>query len=536
MKRLLPVAGASLAALALAWLTSAAGPAQAEQYQAGRMTAAGQAATPSVRPHHGHPRHARTRPARASAAHGRTVVTFAWGGSLASQMAALPILGRYHMPATYFVASGLVCMQSQAQCRTSSLFLSKDDLKTLAAGGNEIGGLTVLHEPISALPTAETKREICDDRSNLLRWGYQATDFAYPYATVTGRMKQLTRQCGYNSGLGTGQLKGAGLCPSCAIAETMPPADPFDLRTPIEVNSVNTTWTPGTYESIVRDVQAHGGGWVIFTIHAVCAQNCPLGVTPAILREVVSWLHGQAAHGTVVRTVRQVVGGPVRPAVAGPQPRPVPSPGIVNSKLAAAAGGLPACFQRAVYGGTVATFSYDPGGGPHADAAVTMRMTRLGTGNAKLMPVLDLGQCAPEVHAGRGYSAGVWYKSDHPVQLEFYYRNTVGAWAYWTTSTTFPAASSWRQASWTTPLTPAGATAVSFGLTAKSAATISTAQYSLSPAPSHRMIMLFAGLAVVVVAGGLIARGQRRYNRLARAEAAAEEQEAAARAAAPPDA
>jgi peptidoglycan/xylan/chitin deacetylase (PgdA/CDA1 family) len=510
-------------------LTSAAGAAQAEQVQPGAAAAAGQTAAATVRPHHGHARRASAL-ARAAARRpgARTVVTFAWGGSLASQMAAVPILHRYHMLSTYFVASGLVCMQSQAQCRSSSLYLSKANLASLAAQGDEIGGLSVLHEPISTLPAAEAKREICDDRSNLLRWGYQPTDFAYPYATVTARMEQLTRQCGYNSGLGAGQLKGAGLCQACALAETRPPQDPFNLRTPIEVNSAGTTWTAGTYEAIVRDVQAHGGGWIIFLIHGVCAQNCALGVTPGILQTVVSWLHGQAQHGTVVRTIRQVVGGPVRPAVPGPAPQPIPAPGIVNSKLAAKSSrGVPACFQQAVYGGTVATFRYDQGGGPHGEAAETMRITRLAAGNAKLMPTLDLGLCAPRVRAGHAYATSVWYKSDHPVQLELYYRNSVGAWGYWTTSTTFPATASWKQASWTTPLTPAGATALSFGLTAKSAATITTAQYSLGPAPSHRMIVLAAGVVLLILAGGLIFRGQRRYNRFARAEQAAEEREAA---------
>ena len=140
------------------------------------------------------------------------------------------------------------------------------------------------------------------------------------------------------------------------------------------------------------------------------------------------------------------------------------------------------------------------------------------------MPALDLGQCAPEVLAGHAYTAGVWYESDRPVQLELYYRNSVGAWAYWTTSATFPATASWKQAAWTTPQTPAGATAVSFGLTAMSTATITTTQYSLAPAASHKMIVLLGGLAAVIVAGGLIARGQYRYVKYSRAEQADEQQ------------
>jgi hypothetical protein len=152
-----------------------------------------------------------------------------------------------------------------------------------------------------------------------------------------------------------------------------------------------------------------------------------------------------------------------------------------------------------------------------------MHITRLGSGNAKLMPALDLGQCAPEVRSGHAYTAGVWYKSDRPVQLELYYRNSVGAWAYWTTSVTFPAAASWKHATWTTPKTPAGAVAVSFGLTANSTATITTTQYSLAPARSHKMIVLWGGLAIVILAGGLIARGQYRYVKYTRAEQAAQE-------------
>jgi peptidoglycan/xylan/chitin deacetylase (PgdA/CDA1 family) len=435
----------------------------------------------------------------------------------------VPILRRYGMHATYFVPSGLVCVQSKAQCRKTSPYLTIGDVRALAAGGDEIGGLSVLHQHLAALPAAETAREICDDRSNLLRWGFRPTDFAYPYATVTPQMERLTRQCGYNSGLGTGQLRGAGLCLTCARAETIPPRDQFDIRTPIEVNSVHTTWSAGTYESIVLQAQAHGGGWVIFTIHAVCSRNCPLGVTPSILSQVAGWLHGQAARGTVVRTLRQVIGGTVRPSVAGPRTRPIPPPGIANAKLAAKTGsGVPVCFQQAVYGGTAATFRYEQTGGPHAEAAESVHITRLGSGSAKLMPATDLGQCAPEVLAGHAYTAGVWYKANRPVQLELYYRNTVGAWSYWATSVTFPAAASWRQATWTTPPTPAGATAVSFGLTARSAATITTTRYSLGPARSHKMIVLLGGLAAVIVAGGLITRGQYRYAKYSRAEQAEE--------------
>src|SRR5215470_3697654 len=308
-------------------------------------------------------------PASAQAASSRVVVTFAWGGGLADQMPALQMFRGYGMHATYFVPSGLMCTLSQAACRKSSPYLTIADVREIAADGNEIGGLRV-------------------------------TDFAYPYALVSPAIEALARACGYNAGLGAGTLNGAGLCQGCALAEAIPPKDPYNVRTPIEVNSVNTMWTPGTFESIVTDAQRHGGGWIVFTVHDICATNCNLGTTPAILGAVLSWLHD---HNVAVETMRQVIGGPVRPAVAGPAPPARPAPGVANADLARASGGIPACFQPAAYGGSVASFTYRPGGGPHGSAAETVRVTTAGAGNAKLVQGMDLGLCAPSASAGRAY-------------------------------------------------------------------------------------------------------------------------------------
>ena len=108
---------------------------------------------------------------------------------------------------------------------------------------------------------------------------------------------RLARRCGYNSALGTGQLRGTGLCQHCDWAETIPPRNPYLLRAPIEVASVGTTWSPATFEKIVTGAQQHGGGWIIFTIHDVCAPACALGVTRPELDSVLGWLARHAGHG-----------------------------------------------------------------------------------------------------------------------------------------------------------------------------------------------------------------------------------------------
>jgi peptidoglycan/xylan/chitin deacetylase (PgdA/CDA1 family) len=458
--------------------------------------------------------------AKAKATGEKTVVTFAWGGGLADQMPSLPMFRQYGMHATYFVPSGLVCLLSQTECRKSSPYLTIRDIHEIAADGDEIGGLTVLHAQLTTLPAAEAKREICDDRSNLFRWGLRPTDFAYPFATVTPAVEALTRECGYNAGLGAGSLRGARRCNTCARAETIPPKNPLNVRAPIEVNSVHTTWSARTYESIVRGARQHGGGWVIFTIHDICPTNCNLGTTPSILGSVLKWLHGQARHHTVVETMRQVIGGPVLPPVAAPAPRTPPPAGVVNANLVQASGGHPACFQEADYGETAASFAYQPAGGPHGSATETIRVTKSGSGNAKLLQAMDLGLCAPSVTSGHAYTAGVWYKSSSPTQIEIYRRTLLGSWVYWTTSPVFQASDSWQQAAWTTPAAPPGTTALSFGLTTNSVGMIATTRYSLTIAKSHRALIFLAGLLVVIAGGALIARGHYRYVKYSKAEAA----------------
>ena len=426
--------------------------------------------------------------ARASTAPAaRTVVTFTWGGGLADQMGALPVFQHYRMHATFYVPSGLVCQPGTSPGCPPSPYLTPGEVRQIAADGNEIGGLSVQHVPLAGLPAAEAQREICDDRVNLTRLGFRVTDFAYPFALVNPTLQDLARRCGYNSALGTGQLRGAGLCPHCAWAETIPPRNPYLLRAPIEVASVGTRWSPATFEKIVTGAQQHGGGWIIFTIHDVCAQACALGVTRPELGSVLGWLARQAGHGVSVRTVRQVIGGPVRPAVAGPGPRPLPPPGVVNSRLSAVtADGMPACFQAGRYGTNHATFRYRPRTGPGGAGAEVISLTQRKSGTAQIVPTMDLGACAPEVTAGRLYTLGAWYKSSGPVVFNTYYRTATGRWVFWVSSPPLAASSGWTRGTWTAPAVPSGATAVSFGLALSSDGTLATTAVQPGPGSLHQ--------------------------------------------------
>jgi hypothetical protein len=251
----------------------------------------------------------------------------------------------------------------------------------------------------------------------------------------------------------------------------------------------------------------------------VCARDCALGVTKTELSSVLAWLAGQASHGVSVRTVRQVAGGPVRPLVAGPTPPPIHSPGISNAALSIRGpGGVPACFQTARYGANTARFSYQPAGGPGGAGAETIRMTGWTSGDAKLLPTLDLGQCTPPVKAGQRYSVNEFYRSSQPIRFDLYYRTRVGNWLYWMTSSATPAASRWVQASWDTPALPRGATAISFGLAIGSNGTVSVSRYSLQPVRSSGTRLVVFGVVALILLGyfGLRRRLFRRH-RAARA-------------------
>jgi hypothetical protein len=63
------------------------------------------------------------------------------------------------------------------------------------------------------------------------------------------------------------------------------------------------------------------------------------------------------------------------------------------------------------------------------------------------------------------------------------YRIAAGSWVSWTTSPAAPASSTWAQLTFRTAVVPAGATALSFGLTVASNATVTLDDWSIAPAP-----------------------------------------------------
>lgn len=414
-------------------------------------------------------------PARASAT--RPVqVTFTFDDGVADQLQGRALLEKYGMAGTFFINSALIGLGG---------YMTRTDLDALKAAGHEIGGHTATHQNLPTLSADEQNRQICLDRNTLLSWGYAVTSFAYPFVGFDSTTKSIVQACGYNSARSAGDLRSPFSCPDCPAAEPVPPADRWAIRTPDDVES---NWTLADLKSVVTRAEVVGG-WVPLNLHHICAgATCPAeSISPTVLDQFLAWLRPRSSPAirTTVRTVQQVLGGAVKPAVP---PAAAPAPGapgvntVRNPSMETAD-----CFTSTGYGTNTVTTTRV--GDAHTGSwATRLDMTSRTDGDAKLVPTFDLGQCSSQVAQGRTYQVSSWYKSTVPVFFTLYQRNAIGQWSYWTQSPRIAAAATWTQATWLSPAPPAGAVAASFGLTIDGVGSLTVDDYGLAdttaaPAP-----------------------------------------------------
>jgi len=434
-------------------------------------------------------------PVRAATAH--TVVTLTFDDGYEDNYTnALPALESHGMAGTFYTITGYNGVDSG--------FMTVPQLRALYNAGNEIADHTVLHPFLTQVSTAEATREICDSRNTLLSWGFPVTDFAYPYTAYNSTLEGIAKSCGYNSARQDGDLRSPYACQSgCPLAETIPPADPYAIRAP---ESVEDYWSVADMESLVTQAEDNGGGWEVIVFHHICESGCgPYSVTPENFNAFLTWLQTQ---NVSVKTIAQVMGGPVQPPVSAPQVPPAPpgTNGVTNPSLETAdpySSGIPYCWQTTQSAGDSASFA-ETSAVHTGSVAETVTMSSYTGGFAALITKQDLGQCAPSVVAGDAYLVSAWYESTTPTRFEFWYRDSNGGWHYWTKSPQFAAASSWTQANWATPAVPAGATAVSFGLDIEANGTLTTDDYSLMDSggpPTTPTVSLTAPAAGATLSG-----------------------------------
>ena len=393
-------------------------------------------------------------------------------------MTAQQLLKNYGMSGTFYINSSSIGVPGG--------HMTRGDLETLKANGHEIGGHSANHLSLISLSAGEAERQVCTDRNTLLSWGYAVTSFAYPFSDFNPSVKSIVQTCGYNTARTVGNLWSPHGCTDCPAAEPIPPSDLYATGTAADVDE---TWTLEDLKNTVTRAETKGG-WLTFTFHDVC-DGCDLrSIRANVLEQFLAWLQPRSRFSsqTSVKTVQQVVTGSVKPPVSPPPPPPAGDPGINTVRnasletVSSVNANLPECFDTAGYGTNSVTYTRvnDAHSGSFGEQVT---MTSRTDGDAKMMPLMDLGECSSQVESGRNYEVSAWYKSNVDVSFRLFKRNAIGQWTYWTHSPRIPPASGWTRATWISPTPPADALAVSFGLAIDSVGTLITDDYGFAETP-----------------------------------------------------
>ncbi|MDP9347221.1 MAG: polysaccharide deacetylase family protein, partial [Actinomycetota bacterium] len=378
-----------------------------------------------------------------------TVVSLTFDDGTATEYQARAMLSSHGMQGTFYLNS--------SRLGTDSYYMTWAQIADIAADGNEIGGHTAYHIDLTQTDPTEAQRQVCNDRANLLDRGYQVRSFAYPFGAFNAAAKTIVQNCGYNSARSTNQF----VPPP---AESMPPADPYAITV---AGAAATGISLDTLKSYVTRVEQNGGGWAPLVFHQICNGCDSNAITASNLSAFLDWLQIRAANGTTVKTVGSVIGGAVQPRVAGPAAPPPPNGtnALRNASLEqdTNANKAPDCWDFDNFGANTYTWTRttDAHTGTNAER---LDLANYSDGDGKLVVTRDMGFCTPSVASGRQYRITAYYKSSAPVAFVASTRDTIGRFNYWTTSPSFPASSSWTQASWVTPTIPSGIDGLSFGL------------------------------------------------------------------------
>ena len=242
-------------------------------------------------------------------AQAQTVVSLTFDDGWDSQYATVSTLGAHGMKGTYYVNTGHTGQSGQ---------MAWDQLVAIDAAGHEVTGHTLDHTDLVTVDATEARRQICEDRQNLVSRGFLAKSFAYPFGSYDATTQSIVRDCGYASGRGAFGLRNiTSTTDTRPFASAMPPPNPYAILTPCCIRS-DVTLTQ--LQDYIKGAENNGGGWVPLVLHRVCA-NCggddpSPSITPATFQAFADWLAQRSASGTVVRTVAQVMSGDAQPATS----------------------------------------------------------------------------------------------------------------------------------------------------------------------------------------------------------------------------
>lgn len=234
-----------------------------------------------------------------------TAVSVTFDDGEAAQYGAGALLTSHGQTGTFYINSGAVDAHEQGA-------MTWDQITSLAAAGNDIGGHTSTHANLTTTSTTYDSKwhQVCDDRARLFAMGFNPVSFAYPEGAFNSASAGIVKGCGYSSARTAGSLSASGP----RYAELFTPTDPYTFQ------AVGTTYngpiTLQVLQDAVNAAVAHGGGWVPLVFHALCYPGtdaytaCMAGYRPVdstVFDAFLGWLASSASRGVAVRTVADVI-------------------------------------------------------------------------------------------------------------------------------------------------------------------------------------------------------------------------------------
>lgn len=222
-----------------------------------------------------------------------TVVSLTFDDGDADNYSVRSVLAENNLHATFYISSGLT---------DSDGYMTEDQLHNLYKDGNEIGGHTLTHTKLSDVRGSDLKREVCQDRINLMAYGFDVTSFAFPFGYYDDEAKQTARDCGYNSA----RVVTGG-------PDSIPAGDTFTLQAMPYI--VNDTKFSKMFRYVTQ-TEVEGGGWAIFVFHHVCDGCDKFSVDLETFYKFAAWLNSQQVNnGLLIKTIDEVVGGDIQAGV-----------------------------------------------------------------------------------------------------------------------------------------------------------------------------------------------------------------------------
>jgi peptidoglycan/xylan/chitin deacetylase (PgdA/CDA1 family) len=232
-----------------------------------------------------------------------TVVSLTFDDASRDQYLMRGALRDHEMHATFYINSSFVD-------RADGFTMTWDQIRGLAADGNDMGGHSLNHRYLPGLRPAELQRQVCADRRRLVAEGLSPVSFAYPYGAYDPAAQRMLRACGYRWARTAGSVSPSGPL----YAGTIPPKAPY-ATSALGLRD-NGPMRLDYLQSAVESAAAHGGGWVQIIFHRLCRASqrdyspCMRSLRAVDVEELsqfLDWLEASAPAGTQVRSVQEVM-------------------------------------------------------------------------------------------------------------------------------------------------------------------------------------------------------------------------------------